>query len=397
MSDPFSTRILRVLLTLSIVLEITALSSVSSPAIAQSDSSPFRVSMPIGEVVAASQVNMDGGETTNSKYSMISWNLNEITLSSEDADKASAVRGSIKWLVETQILDRDIVETWRPELARNVLSRPERYVTSVDARSDAYYIRINLVQLLRDVVTVFFGEITPRISVMTTEQILTHPRVPDPAVATAIASALLKYGFQVCDASQASEVLDRESSLQMETGDAAAMKVAMRELRADMLVIGESMAEEHTNRDGFDARVEFQVVEGTTGRVIASRTETENNVDGQSPLVAAKTALQKAAEHTTLKMVTEMLNAYGKPVTRLRVYRFRNYDDRAKIMVSLRKSLPGSIITPISMDLRATKCAVFSVETKQSVDDIASALKRISGLKLKITGIECRSIVCDLI
>lgn len=354
------------------------------------------VSIETSEIAAAVSTRMTGSAGfVNSRYQLNSYNLNEMVVRSEDTDRNAAGRGAVRWLVEDRILAKDISRTWSPEIDKAIYSRPERYVMSIDARQDAFYVKVNLTQLLRDLSSVLFGTLTPRVAVITTEQVIER-QVPDPAVQTSISAALLKYGFQVLDVGQARKALEREQFLQVANGDADAFKLMAAELDADIIIKGESFAEQHTDGRGFDARVEFAVVEGTTGRVLASISDNSRITDVSAPLVAAKTALQEAADGSTLRMCSAMLNAIGKPVTTLRVYRFTDFEDQEKIINGLKKALPGGEVTPVSMDLRASKCAVFSIGSKRQATEIASALKTITGLRTRVTAVECRSVVCEI-
>lgn len=353
------------------------------------------VDVETAEIKNAFTIKLGGKGIGNSKNQIVSWNLDDITIASEENNKSVAVNSVVRWLVDENILSKDISELWRPELTKKMFVKPDRYVVRVDTRPDAYYIKLNLNQIMRDLVAVMFGDITPRIAVNTTEVILRRA-VPDPAVQTELSAALLRYGFDVIDMNQAKSALAREQLLQLETGDRAAIQATATQLNADIVVKGESFAEEHPNGRGFDARVEFCVVEGATGKVLASISNTDTVRNVESPNVAAKSSLEKAAKNHTLKMCTAMLNAYGEPINRLRVWKIKSYDDRTKIIQGLQKLIPGAVVRAESMDLRATKSAVFTISTKKSVDEIADALKSIKSLNVAITGIECRSIICEL-
>ncbi|HOS44331.1 MAG TPA: CsgG/HfaB family protein, partial [Armatimonadota bacterium] len=334
------------------------------------------------------------------------WSSAEVAVTSSAWERGPAKRGAVRWLVEQEILRdaEDVLEAWRPEITARIYAKADSYVLEIVPREDAYYLRLNLTHITRELVSITFGKITPRVAVLTTEQILTRP-APDPAVQTAINAALLQYGFQVVDVAQAKAAKLRESLLQAESGDARAVNLvrqAAGELDADLFALGESFAQQRERRDGFDARVEYRLVEGATARLLASIAQDVSLTRAEEPkldpasLVLAKRALQRAAERTAPRMAAEMLKSFGKPVYRLRVWKIGSYDNREKIIQGLKDALGGATVTATTFDLRGTNSAVFAIGTKRDADSIARALRAIPGLKIKVTEIACRSLVAEV-
>ncbi|OPZ82139.1 MAG: hypothetical protein BWY76_02807 [bacterium ADurb.Bin429] len=334
------------------------------------------------------------------------WNSAEVAVTSTAWERGAAKRGAVRWLIEHEILTeaKDVLEAWMPEITARIYDKADSFVLEIIPREEAYYLRLNLTQVVRELVSITFGKITPRVAVLTTEKILTRP-APDPAVQTAIHAALLQYGFQVVDVEQAKAVKLRESVLQAETGDARAINLvrqAAGELDADLFALGESFAQQRERRDGFDARVEYRLVEGATARLLASVAQDISLTRAEEPkldpasLVLAKRSLQRAAERTAPRMAAEMLKSFGKPVYRLRVWKIGSYDNREKIIDGLRDALGGATVTATTFDLRGTNSAVFVISTKRDVDSIARALRAIPGLKVKVTEISCRALVADM-
>ncbi|MEI6521377.1 MAG: hypothetical protein WCO98_15270, partial [bacterium] len=265
-------------------------------------------------------------------------------------------------------------------------------------------LRLNFAQIVRELVGIIFGKVTPRIAVMTKETIIRRV-VPDPAVQTVVAAALLNYRFQLVDPDQAQVALLRESLLQADTGDMRAdnlVRKAAGELQADIFALGDSFAEQRVNNDGFDARVEYRLTEGATARLIASIDSTLSLTKTDEPKldptgnVMAKKSLQLCAEKTIVRMVSEMLKAYGTPVFRIRIWKINEYEKFDLIQANLKAALPGSVISNPTMDLRSTHSATFSIRTKRDANTVAAVLQKLNGISLNITSIDCRSITCDL-
>ena len=338
---------------------------------------------------------------------LLAWDSSEWTVSSLAETEAAAKRDAVCWLVEDRIFGKakDIFKRWQPEITARLYARPDDYINAVIVRTDAYYVKINYAQVMRDLIAVIFGKITPRIAVDTRETIIRRP-VPDPAVQTALEGALLKYGFQVVDSSQVRTAQLREALRQGNgSNDPRALNMireACGELHADIAVIGDSFAEERLARDGFDARVEYKFVDCVTGRVLASETATATLTRAENPKVdpassvAAKLALQRAAEVTAVRMSADFLQAFGQPIYTIRVWKIDLDEECSAIVNHLKMQLPGSTVSLKSFDLRMTKSAVLDVSTKRDFDAVTQALKSVPGLRIRVTEFQCRSIVCEL-
>ncbi|HEX2949002.1 MAG TPA: FlgO family outer membrane protein [Armatimonadota bacterium] len=347
------------------------------------------------------------GEQEPTVTTLVSWSSSEVTVTNTAMTREQAKADAVRWLVEEKILGsaKDVLERWQPEIAKKIYKQNDKFVKEIIPRDDAYYLSLNLTQLMRELTFIIFGKVTPRVGVMTTEQVLRR-QVPDPAVETTITTALTQYGFQVVDVQQAKEAMLREAVLQVQEDPDASVNIGMKfagEFHADIFALGESFAEERTARDGFDVRVEYRMVEGATGRILspiqynlAYTTKDNPNLDPTSS-VQAKAGLQTAAERMSIAMCTNLLNTFGQPVYRVRVNKISSYENRTKIVNALKDSLGGATVTATSFDLRGTNSAVFTVETKRTADDIAAALSSITGLKIDIVDIQCRSLVCNIV
>jgi TolB-like protein len=347
-------------------------------------------------------------ETTEDEdqITLVSWSSSEFNVSSTAWDRATAKRDAVRWLVEAQVLKeaQDVLDTWRPEIEKRIYAKADSFVLEITPRDDAYYLRLNATQIMRELVSIIFGKVTPRVMLATREQILQRP-APDPAVATALAGILLQYGFQVVDSEQTQAVLLREAMLQGESGDDRAQKLVRQyggELPADIVALGDSVAEGRPGRDGYDGRIEVRLVETATGRLLASVEDSLTVTRAEEPkldpasLVMGKKTLQRGAERVAVRMVGAMLKAFGTPVYRLRVWKIGSFDAREKILDGLRDTLGGAVVTPVSLDLRGTNCAVFTVSTKRDADAVARALRDLTDVKVKITDVTCRSLTAEV-
>ncbi len=341
-----------------------------------------------------------------STIQLISYNTSIFTLSSTADKEADAGSDAIRWLVDQRIFAdaKDVLERWTPEITGKIYRSPARLVAKVTPRADAYYLDVNFAQMMRELVFIIFGKVTPRIAVDTSETILRR-NPPDPAVKTVIEGAFLKYGFQVVDTDRAKMALLREALRQTEAGDSLApnlVKQYLGEVQSDIIAVGDSFAEERAERDGFDARIEFKLVEVNTGRVLASIENTATLSRKDYPAVdvtssvLGKLVLQRAAEGTTIRMCADILKSYGQPVYAVRVWHIGSLANKRTIEECLTEQLPGATVTTTSLDLRATNCALFSVMTKRTADQVAEALEKVPGLHVAVTGIDCRSIVCEI-
>ncbi len=321
---------------------------------------------------------------------MDAWGDDTMTLRSTATTQTQAVTESVQWLVARHILHRDVYDVWAEELQRQITSRPDRYVRKVSPRRQAFYVELNGVQLIRDLVRVLFGEITPRLVVCTSETVLRRRPIPDPAVETELVGAFGGYGFQVVDVAQAERVIGREKLFRAAEGDKEALGALTRELRASLLVVGQSFAAE-CPEGGFEARVEVKVVETATARVLASVASPQAAARAGAPEIAAKMALQKGASEAKLRLVRAMLNAYGKPITRVRVLEIRTYGDVTGLQRALRDALKDCSVRIDSVDLTG-EVAVLEVTTKEGEAAVAGALE--SNGRLRVTGMDCRRVEC---
>jgi curli biogenesis system outer membrane secretion channel CsgG len=340
------------------------------------------------------------------KVWLIAWSASEFTLGTDALEPAAAKAAVVRWLVEDRLLGdaRDVLELWRPEITRQILRRPDAFVSEITARQEAYFVRVRFTGLIREMVAIFFGKITPRLAIDTKEVVMRR-QPPDPAVQTALASAFTTMGFQVVDTDTARMALLREAVLQANAGDAKAAALIEKtsgELHADIVGIGDSFAEERTDRRGFDARVEFRLVEAATARVLASIESTGSLTTREEPAldptsnVLAKKSLQKATELVLVRSATEILKAYGNPVYRVRIWKIGSFENRLKLVRALERELDGATITPTTLDLRGANVAVITIRTKRTADQIAEALATQRELPVTITGIDCRSLICEV-
>lgn len=368
-----------------------------------------------GEIVAVAAFGDDGplhvagGGDDNpppTPVSLQAWDSNEfLVLTEADSEKAARI-GVLAWLVEKQIFGsaNDVYERWAPEIYQNIYATPDIFITEVIGRQEGYYIKINFTQVIRELIFMVFGKITPRISVDTIETIINRP-VPDPAVQTELESALLRYGFQIVDSTQAKRALIREALRQLNSGDEKAailLQNNMSDIGADIAFIGESFAEERQNRDGFDARVEFKMVDQISARIFTSiagtyalRAKDEPKLDPTSN-VFAKLVLQKCANQNVVRMASEILCSYGQPIYRIRVWKIANFDNRTLIVNHLKDKLPGATVVAREMDLRGSNSLVIEIMTKKSADTIAEVMQTVPGQRVRVTDIACRSIVCEM-
>lgn len=92
-----------------------------------------------------------------------------------------------------------------------------------------------------------------------------------------------------------------------------------------------------------------------------------------------------------------MLNAFGKPIHRVRIWRVRDISEVNKIKSALLRKLSSQSTARVaSVDLRAGGSAVLEVTSKLDAADLAAQLEQLSGLRIRVTTIACRSISCQL-
>jgi len=291
------------------------------------------------------------------------------------------------------LLNRDIWDVWQAELSAKCLQDPARYVVTSAARADGIYVTVGLVQLLRDVVAVLFGETTPRVAVVTQEYIIRRPLPPDPAVETEVLRNFLEYGFQAVDLDTAMEAEVREVMLQSTGGGSPnAFAQLAAALPADILVTGESFAEENPRGGAFHARVELKVIEVRTGRILGSWADPQQTVNGPSPNIAAKHALQHGAGVSAPRLTRLMLNAFGKPITRVRLNNVRGLSDVSGVKQALQQALPGCTMKA-SLETRGQKNAIIELTCKADAMDIGLALEECKSPRILVDEVACRYIV----
>ncbi len=319
----------------------------------------------------------------------------EITILSEASSAERANRDAVQYLVAEHLVQRDILELWRSEFTTELFEKADMYSKSTTARQNGFYVELDAQGVTRKAVEVLFGSITPRIAVCTAEYVLLQPNI-DPAVDTELSSALLGFGFQLISPEQRQATNWRHRALAANDGDAGIFTGVAQELDADIIVIGESFAEESRGRDGFAARVEFKFVEGSTGRVLSALAQHYRVQDASSPLEAGKRALMLATKQTSLKMVAQLLNAYGKPITRIRVQRVRGFSEANGVREYLRQALPGSTVNIEQMHDKGSQNTVLAILTKRDIYEIAGALEDMPAPRIRVTTVECRNIVCEM-
>ncbi|MGC8835175.1 MAG: hypothetical protein ACP5R4_14105, partial [Armatimonadota bacterium] len=326
--------------------------------------------------------------------SVVSWTGRTITLSTDVGPPSQAELDCLSHLISPLLLHADVYQQWASEIAEKILPQRSRYVVQVRARPKTYLVEINHLQLIRDLVSVIFGEISPRVAVCASETLIRRPRVPDPAVETEVTKQLTEYGFQVVDLPTASESLARENILQALEGEAVHREWVESELKADCILAGEGLAAE-TAAGGVEVRTEVKCVEVATGRVLGAQAATYS-LRTETVEIAAKNALQKATREAMPKIVASMLNGFGKPIHRIKIWRVRNISEVNKIKNALLRKLPRATARVASVDLRAGGTAVLEVSAKTNAADLASVLEDLGQPRIRVTDIACRSISCQL-
>ncbi len=319
----------------------------------------------------------------------------KITILSQATSSSRADRDAVQYVVGELILQRDILEMWRPELTAELFEKADMYSKSTTPRHDGYYVELDALGVIRKLIEVIFGSITPRVAVCTSEVVLLQPNI-DPAVETEISNALLKFGFQLISPEFRQATNWRHRLLAAKANDADIFMGVAQELDADILVVGQSFAEESRNRNSLAARVEFKVIEGSTGRVLSAVAQHYTVNDTASPLEAGKRALMLATKQTPLKMVAQLLNAYGKPITRIRVQRVRGFSEANRVREYLRQTLPGSTVNIEQMHDKGSQNTMLVIMAKQDIYEIAGALENMQSPHIRVTSVECRNIVCEM-
>jgi len=326
--------------------------------------------------------------------SVVSWSGKTIMLSTDVGPSSKAEQDCLNHLISPLLLRADVRQLWASEIAEQILPQKDRYVVKVQMRPKSYLVEIDHLQLIRDLVSMIFGEISPRVAVCATETLIRRPRIPDPAVETEALRWLSEYGFQVVDLSTVGQSLAREHILQALEGEAVHREWVETELKADCILAGEGLAAE-TAAGGVEVRTEVKCVETATGRVLGARATTYS-LRTETVEIAAKNALQRATREAMPKLVASMLNAFGKPIHRIRIWRFRNISEVNRIKSALLRKLPRATARVASVELRAGGNAVLEVSTKMNAADLASVLEDLTEARIRVTDIACRSISCQL-
>jgi len=187
----------------------------------------------------------------------------------------------------------------------------------------------------------------------------------------------------------------REALLQEASGDTWAKVNLNTTLNADILIVGESVAEEMAG-GGFQARTEVKAVEVATGRVLGSFGDPHQTLTGPTVDVVAKEALQRGAEVSAPRLVAAMLNAFGKPIIKLRVNKARSFSEINAIRTGLQSQLPGTTVSIATVDLRGTAMAVLEITTKENPMMVAAVLEELPGVRMRVDDFACRYIVGTL-
>ncbi|MBC7288963.1 MAG: hypothetical protein H5T86_13195 [Armatimonadetes bacterium] len=325
--------------------------------------------------------------------STVSWDGRSVTLATATTPQPAAERECLAHLVSPMILYADVYDSWSQEITRDILSNANRYVINTVRRPSGYLVTLNYHQLIRDLVTLLFGEITPRVAVIAEEEIVRR-RVFDPAVETEANRQLVEYGFQTVDMCTSEEAKWREYLLQAIDGDQKMLTWAQTELEADCILWGCGLAVE-TPAGGAEVRTEVKTIEVATGRVLGAEAETSSRRSATLE-IAAKQALQDATRKAMPKLVASMLNAFGKPIHRVRLWDVRSVSDVTAVKRGIEGSIPGSKVKVSSMDVRAGRVAVLEVAVKCSAADLAEAMEELRSPRVQVMSINCRSLVARL-
>ncbi|MGQ9697754.1 MAG: hypothetical protein ACUVRO_07145 [Armatimonadota bacterium] len=206
---------------------------------------------------------------------------------------AKAEQDCLNHLISPLLLRPDVRLRWSPEIAAEILANRDSYVVKVTSRPKEYLVEIDHAQLVRDLVKVMFGEVTPCVAVCATETLIRRPRFPDPAVEIEAIRQLTDYGFQVVDLATVGESQACEHILQALEGEAVHREWVETELKADCVVAGEGLAVE-TAAGEVEVRAEVKSVETATGRVLGAWAATRS-VRTQTVEIATKSALESDA------------------------------------------------------------------------------------------------------
>jgi curli biogenesis system outer membrane secretion channel CsgG len=155
--------------------------------------------------------------------------------------------------------------------------------------------------------------------VVVPETILSHVRVPDPAVQTEIIKALLDAGLKVKDDEQTRRLCDDTAVAAMLKGtvDEAKLHELRSRFGADVLIVGEAIAEANNQQIGGQpytmsrARVEVRAIQMDTGRILATDDATLPGRD-LSDTLSAKNAFKNAGAQVAPKLIAMMTRTIGQ-------------------------------------------------------------------------------------
>lgn len=195
------------------------------------------------------------------------------------------------------------------EIERLAGDLADKITTLLAERSETLVTRV---QLSRDQVqelkTALGTEDAPKIFVSIREQTVAIPTI-DPAAQTEFQNILLKAG--------AESVKDKSGVLKtwVDNYHGSGGKEAPPPVEtADMLIVGEGISE-FASRNGdlvsFRARLEIEILNASTGKVLAADREVATAVD-LSNQVAAKQALQDAAARLAFRMLPEAVEKWRR-------------------------------------------------------------------------------------
>lgn len=344
--------------------------------------------------VFATLLAIVAGHVGQAAVTVVSWTPQQMTVRSTAQTEIAAKAETLSWLIGTQILHQDIYQLWQPEISQKMLTSSDQYILACKPTADSFTLQIDLIQTVRGLVRVIFGEVTPRVAVSTWETIIRQP-APDPALDIEMNRAFVEYGLTVVDLDQAAQADIREALLQDASGESWANVDLGTSINADVLIIGEGFAEEMADRTGFQARAEFKAIEVATGRVLGAFADPHQTVQGPAAIVAAKETLQRAASVSAPRLIASMLNAFGKPIVQVRLNKIRSFEEVSRVKSELQQRIPGSAVSIMTIDVRGTAMAVLQISAKTDSLQVAAALDGLS-IPVRVVDVATRYVVADL-
>lgn len=334
------------------------------------------------------------GSLSQAAVSVVSWTPQEMTLRSTAQTAQAAKTEALTWLIGTEILHKDIYQFWQAEIAQIMLVNADQYILACKPTNDSFHLQVDLVQVVRGLVGVICGKVTPRVAVSTWETIIRVP-APDPALDIEMNRAFVEYGLTVVDLEQAARANIREALLQDASGESWANVDLSTTIDADILIVGEGVAEEMADRTGFQARAEFNAIEVATGRVLGAFADPHQTVQGPTAIVVAKEALQRAASVSAPRLIASMLNAYGKPIIQIRLNKIRSFSEVTRVRSELQAQIPGSTVSIMTCDVRGTAMAVLQIAAKTDAMQVAVAMDELT-IPVRVVDVAMRYVTADL-